>query len=147
VDVVNPPASNEDVTMGSGKTQSTSTLDYARPGSRLCPTRHHPLTAWAWSALILETAYRGTLITIAYIRSPTYPWERFDWNVGDSASLQRIGDVVLLIGIVLAVFALLPRGFKRWGAALALAGLLLVFATKGILLNDLHNMGINRARE
>jgi hypothetical protein len=67
--------------------------------------------------------------------------------VGDSAPLQRIGDVILLIGVVLAVLALLPKGFKRWGAVLALAGLLIVFTTKGIFLEDLHNIGINRARE
>jgi hypothetical protein len=111
------------------------------------PTHHHPLTGWAWIALILEAVYRGTLITIAHVRSPTYPWARFNRSVGDSAALQRIGDAILLIGLILAVFALLPKGFKRWGAALAFAALLLVLVTKGILLEDLHNIGINRARE
>ena len=35
----------------------------------------------------------------------------------------------------------------KWTFALAFAALVLVLVTKGILLEDLHNIGINRARE
>jgi hypothetical protein len=97
----------------------------------LRPAHHHPLVAWAWCALILETVFRSTLIAIAHLRSRTYPWERFGQNVGPPELLILIDNSILLTGVILALRALIPKGVKRWAAVLALAALSTVLATKG----------------
>lgn len=82
--------------------------------------------------LIAETVYRGTLILIAHLRSPTYRWERFEGNVGDSLTYQVIDSLILLVGATVAFAALLPSGFKRWAAVTALCAHLLLLVTKGV---------------
>jgi len=111
---------------------SATTLSYAGPAVRRGPTHHPPLVGWAWGVLIVETIYRGTLIGIAHLLSPTYPWERFGSNVGDPRLLQGIDSIILLLGAALALLALLPRGFKRWAAVVALVAHLVLLVTKGI---------------
>ena len=114
-----------------GASAASAPLDYASSVSGARPTRHPPLVGWAWGMLILETVYRGTLIAVAHVRSPTYPWERFRQNVGNPFLLMLVQDGILVTGIILSLRALTRKGFKRWAAVLALAALCTVLTTKG----------------
>ena len=106
-------------------------VDYATPlTGRIKPTRHSPLAGWAWIMLVLETLYRGTVASIAYWRSPTYPWARFWRNVGDPELFIQIDKVLLFIGVALGVGALLHPHRKRWAAWAALGAHLSVLVIK-----------------
>lgn len=113
------------------------TLDYAGPElTRPRPTHHSALAGWAWAALIVEAIYRASVVAYAYYRSPTYPWERFERNVGDRGLFIMIDCAIVVVGMALAIAALIPSNRKRWAAWLALAGSLLLLAKTGGLIRD-----------
>ena len=100
---------------------SSTTLQYAdRNTSRPRPTRHSSVAGWAWGMMLVEVIYKGSVIAYAYHRSPTWPWARFQRNVGDPELFIRIDHAILYVGAALAVAALLHPWRKRWAAWAAL---------------------------
>ena len=104
---------------------SSRTLPYAtlrQYGAK--PTHHSALAGWSWLALILEAAYRGSVVAYAYHKSPQYSpldWEHFARNLLNRGTFVAIDASFLVIGICLGVVGLLPRNRKRWAALVAIA--------------------------
>jgi len=84
------------------------------------PTHHSSLAGWAWGMLVLEVAYKGTVVAYAYHRSPTWPWARFRRNVSNPELFIRIDHAIYTVGATLAILALIRPGRKRWAAWAAL---------------------------
>jgi hypothetical protein len=115
---------------------SSRTLHYAKPTTpRPRSTRHSPLAGWAWGMMVMEVVYKGAVVAYAYHRSPTWPWARFQRNVGNPEFFIRIDRVILYVGLALAMAALLHPHRKRWAAWAAFAVFLWLVGSEWVVIN------------
>ena len=108
------------------------TLDYRRSQTtRAKPLRYSELTGWAWAMCIVEAAYRGSVIGYAFSRTNIYVWERFERNVGPMKVYLELDLLFMAIGATFAFSSLLVPNTKRWAAAWALAGHVVLLVLNG----------------
>jgi len=112
----------------------TNTLSYATPKSR--PDRHSAAAGWSWGALILEAAYRGSVVAYAYHCSPTngpLDDEHFQRNLGNKAIFVLIDVSILVVGACFGFLGCMPEHRKHWAAALAMGAnvIAILFALGG----------------
>ena len=82
-------------------------------------------------------AFDKIVVAMAYHGSRTYPWDRFDRNVGPLWVFERIEWWIAVGGTLLGIVALLDPFRKRWAAWLALGcSGLMMFAQRDSLNDD-----------
>jgi len=118
-------------------------LAYASPTTpRPKPTRHSAFVVLSWLVYIGGVAFDKTIVALAYRGSRTYPWERFERNVGSLWLFQKIEWRIAVGGAILALIALLIPFRKRWAAWLALCSSVLSMMGKLYQDSDAICLGI-----
>jgi hypothetical protein len=93
--------------------------------------RHPALAGWSWGAVIVEAAYRGSVIAYAYHCYPPSPLDvdHFARNVGNRLAFVMIDVGILIAGAFFGLLGLCTPNRKHWAAATGLVANLIAISS------------------